>query len=180
MPSKEDEDPSNQGTLMIDATCVPTYIKFLQDIGLLNDARLHAEKIVDEICEAYDFSKPRMCQNKTHSVPNRIVSFHQPYLRPIVRGKAKASTEFGAKLDVSQAEGFLRIERLSFDAFNESEDLIPAVERYKERTGHYPERVLADQIYRTRANRKFCKESHIRLSGPKLGRSKKDQAVDKK
>ena len=76
-----------------------------------------------------------MYENKPHSVPNRIVSFHQPYLRPIVRGKAKASTEFGAKLDVSQAQGFLRIERLSFDTFNESEDLIPAVEWYKEHTG---------------------------------------------
>ncbi|MQN01052.1 MAG: transposase [bacterium LCO1.1] len=35
------------------------------------------------------------------------------------------------------------------------------------RTGHYPERVLADQIYRTREKRKFCKENGIRLSGPK-------------
>ncbi|NLP26251.1 MAG: transposase [Clostridiales bacterium] len=39
---------------------------------------------------------------------------------------------------------------------------------------------MADQIYRTRTNRKFCKKNHIRLSGPKLGRSKKDQSVDKK
>ena len=45
-----------------------------------------------------------------------------------------------------------------------------AAERYKERSGHYPERILADQIYRTRENRSFCKEHGIRLSGPKLGR----------
>ncbi len=38
------------------------------------------------------------------------------------------------------------------------------------RTGHYPERLLADPIYRTRDNRKFCKLHGIRLSGPKLGR----------
>ena len=44
------------------------------------------------------------------------------------------------------------------------------MERFKERTGHYPERVLADQIYRTRDNRRYCKGHGIRLSGPRLGR----------
>ena len=59
---------------------------------------------------------------------------------------------------------------LSYEAYNESTVLIEAIERFKERTGHYPERVLADQIYRTRENRGFCKLHGIRLSGPKLGR----------
>ena len=31
-----------------------------------------------------------MYDNKTHSVDNRIVSISQPYVRPVVRGKAKA------------------------------------------------------------------------------------------
>lgn len=35
-----------------------------------------------------------MYENRVNSVANRIVSFHQPWLRPIVRGKAKASVEF--------------------------------------------------------------------------------------
>ena len=91
--------------------------------------------------------------------------------RPIVRGKSNAPVEFGAKLDISiDSEGYARIEKISFDAYNESVCLKEAVERFKERTGHYPERVLADQIYRTRENRNFCKENGIRLSGPKLGR----------
>ena len=55
-------------------------------------------------------------------------------------------------------------------AYNESAVLVEAVERFRERTGHYPERLLADQIYRTRDNRNFCKLHGIRLSGPKLGR----------
>ena len=42
-----------------------------------------------------------MFDNKTHTVEHRIVSISQPYIRPIVRGKAKASVEFGAKYDVS-------------------------------------------------------------------------------
>ena len=35
-----------------------------------------------------------MYDNHTHSVPDRIISISQPWLRPIVRGKAKAPVEF--------------------------------------------------------------------------------------
>lgn len=74
-----------------------------------------------------------MYQNKTHKVADRIVSISQPYIRPIVRGKAKAPTEFGAKLDMSIDEkGFARLEKLSFDAYNESDVLITAIERYRD------------------------------------------------
>ena len=116
-----------------------------------------------------------MYENKTHTVENRIVSISQPYIRPIVRGKAKSPVEFGAKLDLSVDEdGMCRIEKLSFDAYNESTVLNSAIENYKERTGHYPERVLADQIYRNRDNITFCSKLGIRLSGKRLGRPKKD------
>lgn len=112
-----------------------------------------------------------MYQNRVHSVENRIVSISQPWGRPIVRGKTKAPVEFGAKFDLSLDEnGFCRIEKVSYDAYNESTVLIEAIERFRERTGHYPERVLVDQIYRTRGNRGFSKMHGIRLSGPKLGR----------
>ena len=112
-----------------------------------------------------------MYDHKVHSVPDRIVSISQPWLRPIVRGKVTAPVEFGAKFDLSlDTEGYGRIEKISFDPYNEGASLQETAERYKERTGHYPERILADQIYRTRENRKYCKEHGIRLSGPKLGR----------
>lgn len=112
-----------------------------------------------------------MYDNKVHRVDQRIVSLRQHWVRPIVRGKATAPVEFGAKFDLSlDSNGYGRIERISFEAYNESSCLKDAAERYKERTGHYPERILADQIYRTRENRQFCKDNGIRLSGPKLGR----------
>ena len=98
-----------------------------------------------------------MLENNTHTVENRIVSISQPYIRPIVRGKAKSPVEFGAKLDLSVDEtGMCRLEKLSFDAYNESAVLKTAIENYKQRTGHYPERVLVDQIYRNRDNITFC------------------------
>jgi IS5 family transposase len=122
-----------------------------------------------------------MYKTKVHSVSDRIVSINQPWLRPIVRGKIKTPVEFGAKFDLSLDEnGYGRIEKLSYDAYNESSVLIDAINRFKERTGKYPERVLADQIYRTRDNRSFCKLHGIRLSGPKLGRPGETAKADKK
>ena len=40
-----------------------------------------------------------MFDERKNRVDNRIVSIHQPHVRPIVRGKAKAKTEFGAKAE---------------------------------------------------------------------------------
>lgn len=122
-----------------------------------------------------------MYKNKVHSVPERIVSITQPWLRPIVRGKTQTPVEFGAKFDLSLDDnGYGRIEKISYDAYNESTVLIDTINRFKERTGHYPERVLADQIYRTRDNRHFCKSHGIRLSGPKLGRPSETAKEDKR
>lgn len=122
-----------------------------------------------------------MYRNHVHAVPNRIVSISQPWIRPIVRGKTKAPVEFGPKLDVSiDGEGYGRIERVSFEPYNEGGNLTAAVERYRERAGQYPERVLADSIYRTKENRAYCREHGIRLSGAKLGRPSKDAEFDKK
>ena len=239
----EQQEPENEGTLMLDATCAPSNIRYPQDFSLLNETREKLETIIIRFCKMYGFSRPRMYrrearknylalakakkrstkkiratirkqlayikrdikylenymedgyaptskeisllmtiyklyeqqqymyQNKVHSVDNRIVSIAQPWIRPIVRGKTKAPVEFGAKFDLSVDDnGFGRIEKISYDAYNESTVLVETVERFKERTGHYPERLLADQIYRTRDNRNFCKTHGIRLSGPKLGR----------
>ena len=103
-------------------------------------------------------------------------------MRPIVRGKAGANVEFGAKIAASLVEGYVWIETAQWDSFNEATTLQASVEAYKQRFGYYPEVILADKIYRNRENLNYCKEHGIRLSGPKLGRPSKDQneAVDRK
>lgn len=129
--------------------------------------------LLETIRKLYEQQK-YMFDNKTHRVADRIVSISQPYIRPIVRGKTKSPVEFGAKYDVSIDEkGHARLEKIQFDPYNESTIFQDAIERYKKRTGHYPERVLVDQIYRTRENRAYCKEHGIRISGPRLGRPSK-------
>ena len=243
---------SNSGTLIVDATCAPSEIRFPQDVSLLDEARENAEQIIDALQEQSTEKKPRtyrnkahkdslkymrsrkhtekktreairkqlqylrrdlsaidamlqsglklspkqqlrletlrkiyeqqkyMYDNRTHSVSDRIVSVSQPFIRPIVRGKAGKPVEFGAKLDISVSDGWTRLECWSFDAYNEATKLIETRERYREREGHYPERVLADKIYRNRENLGYCKLHGIRLSGPALGRPKKDEQHDRR
>jgi len=221
--SAETQGKTNEGTLILDATCVLSDIRFPTDISLLNEGLECLEGIIDELhemgltngvkprtyrqvarrdylrfirnrkpkkkviratirkqlcymrrdlaaietCDTAKLSsnsqqrlavvrklyeqQKQMYETKTHQVPDRIVSIHQPWVRPIVRGKATADVEFGAKVAISV--------------------------RYKEQTGLYPQRILADKIYRTRDNLQYCDMHHIHMSGPKLGRPPKDKAL---
>lgn len=115
-----------------------------------------------------------MYENRTHSISDRIVSLYQPHVRPIVRGKAKSLVEFGAKVSISLVDGFSFVDKIGWDAYNESCDLIEQIKQYQKQFGFYPESVHADKIYRTQDNRQFCKKHGIRLSGPPLGRPTAD------
>lgn len=112
-----------------------------------------------------------MYNEKTNSCKDRIVSISQPHVRPIVRGKSGKKVEFGSKLGLAQMEGFVKAQTISWDAYNESADLIPHVEAYKELFGHYPELVQIDKIYGTNENRKWCKERSIRMTVTPKGKS---------
>ncbi len=113
-----------------------------------------------------------MFQNNTHSIENRIVSISQPHVRPIVRGKANANTEFGSKILLSIMNGYSFLEELIWDAYNEGQYLMKSVERYKQRFGHYPEKVMADKIFCNRENRRKLKILGITLRAKPLGRPK--------
>ncbi|MCC3595233.1 MAG: transposase [Microcoleus sp. PH2017_28_MFU_U_A] len=128
-----------------------------------------------------------MYEKKEHSIPDRIVSLKQPHIRPNVarksreirsaptsRGKAGKSVEFGAKLSASCRNGYVFLDRISWDNFNESGDLKIQVETFKQFTGFYPESIHVDRIYRTQENRAWCKEMGIRMSGVRLGRPPKN------
>jgi len=135
----------------------------------LTPARYRQVLIINELYR----QQSEMHINKVHRISDRIVNISQPHVRPIVRGKAGAKVEFGAKVSVSLIDGISFVDRISWDAYNESEDLKTQIEGYHKRFGHYPESVHADKIYLTRDNRRYCKDKGIRLSGPALGRPKK-------
>ena len=119
-------------------------------------------------------------ENKKQSINDRIVSLTQPHIRPIVRGKAGKPVEFGAKLSASCFDGYVFLDHISWNNFNESGDLKAQVEAFKNFTGYYPESIHVDKIYRTRENRAWCKERGIIISGSPLGRPPVNVSKEKK
>ena len=111
-----------------------------------------------------------MFEKRIHQVDDRIVSIHQPHVRPIVRGKARSKTEFGAKIHLSLVDGYSFLDTISWDAFHEGSSLKAYVENYRQRFGFYPAKVLADKIYCSRENRKWLKDHGIKLAAKPLGR----------
>lgn len=119
-----------------------------------------------------------MYQSKSCRCDDRIVSIHQPHVRPIVRGKAQGKTEFGGKITVSLVDGVAMVDHLGWDAFNEGQDLQEQVENYRSRYGCFPEVVLADGIYGSRDNREYLRDKGIRFGGEPLGRPKKQTELN--
>jgi transposase, IS5 family len=251
----DDENSENEGTLLMDATCVPSAIRYPTDLSLLKEVREKTEAIIDTLhapdigektkprtyrnrarkqyLQVAKSRKPRMkairkalkrqlqyirrnletisreypdelnllsrnqyrsllvsqeiyrqqlemYETKTHSIPGRIVSLSQPHVRPIVRGKTSAPVEFGAKIGVAKTRGLVYLDHHSWEPYHESRDLPVHIEAYRRRFGHYPAQVHADAIYRTRDNRRYCKERGIRLGGPPLGRPKTNPTREEK
>ena len=65
--SKDDDDDSdgqpgtggNSGTMIVDATCAPSNIRYPQDVSLLNEARENTETLLDVLHDPADGKKPR-------------------------------------------------------------------------------------------------------------------------
>ena len=70
-------------------------------------------KLLETINKIYEQQK-YMYDNKTHQCQDRIVNLYQPHVRPIVRGKDKARTEFGSKINISEVNGFCRVDHFSW------------------------------------------------------------------
>jgi len=240
----------NKGELKIDATVADQYIRYPNDLGLLNEAREKTEDIIDFlfdnlreklkvkprtyrkvahkkyiteakkkqkdektlrsairyllncldrnirsinmildmleenpleykymrqfwVIQTLNVQQRKMYNEKTNRCDDRIVSISQPHVRPIVRGKQGKKVEFGSKLGLSLANGFVKGDTLSWDAYNESIDLKRQAEAHKALYGYYPEVILIDKIYATNENRTWCKENNIRLTATPKGKPKK-------
>jgi hypothetical protein len=241
-----------KGTMLLDATCCPSDIRYPTDISLLNHARELTEEMIDILQRQlvpFNFIKPetlsemarkdfmeyvkkrrhtpeelryhigqqllyvkrnldsidkqielgakpeklgkalheklsvikelyrqqkQMYDEETHKIDDRIVSISQPHLRPIVRGKANAPVEFGAKVATAHIGGFTFVIHIGYDNFSEAKYLEKSAEEYKRIFGFYPETIIGDKAYTTNENRNYCKSKGIRLSAPKRGRMTKE------
>lgn len=131
-------------------------------IGILSKRQQKLLATIRKLVE----QQSKMYQTKTHRVEDRIVNLYQPHVRPIVRGKAGAAVEFGAKVAISLENGYSRIEKLSWDPFNEAGTLIESIEHYKERNaveGKFGEGKRKYGLSRIAAKLKETAESMIAL-----------------
>ena len=152
-------------------------VRMLFDILVFNPAMNRyftptKKKIFSAICTMLNQQK-EMFRKGVHHCADRIVSIFQPHVRPIVRGKAKANTEFGAKIGASIVEGYTFVDHHSWDAYNESSDLSLQIQLFKERFGYLPATVLADKIYMSRTNRDILEDLEVRSYCKPLGRPPK-------
>ena len=99
--SQDDSQDPPKGKLIVDATCAPADIKYPTDLNLLNKAREKTEAVIDRM---------HACR-----ISDRTVSISQPHVRPIVRGKASAKVEFGAKISVSLIDGISFVDRIAIE-----------------------------------------------------------------
>lgn len=80
-------------------------------------------------------------EEKTHCVEHRIVSIHQPHVRPIVRGKTNANVEVGAKIQVSLMDCYAFLEEFFREVFKQGPQLMSTIEQYKTRLDYYPKKL---------------------------------------
>ena len=101
--SKDDDDDSdgqpgtggNSGTMIVDATCAPSNIRYPQDVSLLNEARENAETLLDVLHDPADGKKPRTyrkrarkdylkytrCRKHTAKMTRKAIGKQLAYLR---------------------------------------------------------------------------------------------------
>ena len=134
---------------------------------------LYEKKVITAIIQMMH-QQDEMHRTGVHQCPNRIVSIFQPHVRAIVRGKAGANVEFGAKIGASIVDGYTFIDHHSWDAYNEGADMQLQIELYQKRFGYLPSTIDADKIYMNAANRKLLKDMEIQAYCKPLGRHPKD------
>ncbi len=134
-------------------------------------------KVVEKIYE----QQRELYREKTRQIKDRIVSLHQPQVRPICRGKAGKKTEFGPKGALTLVDKFLFLDKLSNSAFSEADtELVKAqLGRFGEKFGKEPEYCIGDGLYGTRENREMLREKGIRDAFKKLGRKTKSSVSNR-
>lgn len=144
--------------------------------GLLTDVKEIPPKTLRQIqdrlrvTEQIYWQQRTMVKEKIKSIEKRIVSFHRPEVRPIVRGKSGRDVEFGPKASVSCVDGYLFLDKFSYEAYHEGVVLQEDITEHIRKFGSQPEAVITDKIYGSLENRKMLKEKEIKASLVPLGR----------
>lgn len=139
--------------------------------GNLSKAIMRQIKVHLQTAQEIYQQQTEMIKNKTCVIKNRIVSFSQPQIRPIVRGKEGKPAEFGPKIHLALVEGFAFLDKISFDAFSEQKLLADSLAKHQARFERKPEKVYVDDGYSSRENRSFLAEQFIEHSLKLIGKT---------
>ena len=120
-----------------------------------------------------------MYDNRTHSVPDRIVSVSQPFVRPIVRGKAGKPVSLArswTSVSLTDGRGWSAVLLTPTMRQEICGKWQSGSERGRGITPAGSRRTKSTETGRISA---YCKAHGIRLSSPALGRPKKGETRDK-
>jgi len=152
---------------------------FIDGLGIIREIK----NIQKQLITAKEILKQQShkYRDKTNIIANRIVSFEQPFIRPIVRGKeGKKNVEFGAKSHIASSEGYAFSNKIEHRAFSEKLLLEDSLNQHQTRFNRMPKKCLLDDAYSSIANKKLLKQHNIKHSLKNQGITNKKGQQKKK
>jgi len=130
-------------------------------------------KEVLEKCEKILKQQDKRNKEKTNIIEGRIVSFHEPEVRPIKRGKDGAKCEFGKKVGFSVIGETLLV-TAKIDNNNFDDRILPrrAIQKHRRITGRDPTEIILDRGGDSKKNHDLLERRKIKDGIQRKGRQK--------
>lgn len=142
----------------------------------IQDSKIEVTKAIQAILDTANKiveQQDKRNKSKTNIIENRIVSLHEPNVRPIKRGKDNAKCEFGKKVAFSViGETLLVSTKIESDAFDDREMIKATIEKHNKITGRDLTEIISDRGGHNKENHALLKEKGIKDGIQKLGKQK--------
>ncbi len=147
---KENREKSNKGKLILDATCAPADISYPYDIGLLNQARMKTEKLIDILYKPLKEQikkKPKIYRIKARKNYLKVAKKRRPSRKEIRKGIRKQLEYIKKNLGhIDQlTEAGRSLEALSYSQYK---NLLVVSEVYRQQSWMYENKTtrISDRI----------------------------------
>lgn len=132
-----------------------------------------ATKSVVELAEKIVNQQDKRNKEKTNIIEDRIVSFHEPGVRPIKRGKDGVKCEFGKKVGFNVIGETLLV-TTNLDSNNFDDRILPrkAISKHRKITGRDPTEIIIDRGGDKKLNHKLLEKRRIKDGIQRKGRQK--------
>lgn len=119
-------------------------------------------KVTLEVAERILVQQKQMIETKTRRVKDRIVSFHEPDVRPIFRGKDSKQTEFGPKVAFNViGGGLMQTTKRSNNNFSDTTMVEDSLETNQRTFGRDPTELIADRGAHSPQNHQLLNQKNI-------------------